>query len=82
MQSALVDDKDAKIKSEHIDLPEQELPVKIENLTPDTLSYYDGTYIVRLSIPYNGITIFLPLLIPSLALSFVIAFSLCSPFNV
>ena len=45
-------------------------------------AYYDGTYIVRLSIPYNGITIFLPLLIPSLALSFVIAFSLCSPFNV
>ena len=37
-------------------------------------AYYDGTYIVRLSIPYNGITIFLPLLIPSLALSFVIAF--------
>ena len=45
LQSALVDDKDAKIKSEHIDLPEQELPVRIEILTPDTLTYYDGTYI-------------------------------------
>ena len=37
-------------------------------------AYYDGQYIVRLSIPYNGIGIFLPLMIPSLALSFTIAF--------
>lgn len=38
------------------------------------VAYYHHGYIIRLSIPYRGLTQYLPLLIPALSISFVISF--------
>lgn len=44
-------------------------------------AYYHGQYVVRLSIPYNGIIDQLPSLIPALSLSVILSFVIASIFS-